>query len=443
MPNAGVDELRQDAAKIWTKADDIFQKADVEDRAMTEPEQAKYDAHMEEYEKILARAETKDRHERLEAGTPDTNPIASKVEFATCLQKPKCFHGPNAEKEAYAAGRWCAAAIFDHGPSIQWCKDAGVPMIQAAMSGTDNYTGGYVVAPVLEKGIIAEREERGIARRYCSVTPMASDVVQVPRTNGDCTAYPIGEIGTSTLSNPTLDMISLTAKKWGVDVIIANDLSDDSFISMADLVTQSAAWAFADAEDNVVFLGDGTGDYHNQIGIIATGAANHTNALYTALGGNTAFVTLDDADILGMLAKLHPKSWRGSVIFGSPVGISVSLWRLTRAAGGNTTADMVRAPGGVYAGMPIQPVEIMNSTVAAQVSTTGLLIMGNLNNAVRFGERRGMTMFVNPYLYSRTHQTLLQFTQRFAINCSGMGNNSSTAATRKKSHAIVLATPGS
>jgi HK97 family phage major capsid protein len=241
-------------------------------------------------------------------------------------------------------------------------------------------------------------------------------------------------------------MVGLTARKWGADVVVANDLSDDAVISLADMITRSAGWAFADAEDKCLFLGDGTSTYHGIVGIIATANDGvHSNALYTAIAGNTAFSTLDDADLLAMLGQMQVSAKRGARWFVSPEGKAASLDRLTRAAGGNTAAVLAAGIEQTYAGYPITEVEVMNSTLAAQTSTAGLVILANLDQAVMFGNRRGMTLFTNPYILGRQFQTVLTFSERFDVACPGMGNNTTTAgsAARRKSAAVVLKTPGS
>jgi HK97 family phage major capsid protein len=346
------------------------------------------------------------------------------------------FKGDNAEQSAYITGRWLAANFLDHKPSAKWLREHGV---KNALSTDSNEKGGIFVPIETETSIVRLVEEYGVFRRYAQVTPMASDrKVQPVRTAG-MTAYPVAETNTGnegsntgTKSEPSYTTAELVARKWKAWLKMSDELNEDSIISMADQVATEMALAFAYAEDNAGFNGDGTSAYHG-----ITGLMNALNAgsIYTAVAGNTAFSTLDYADFEGMAGKLPDFPGISPAWFISKEGYYASMHRLLSAAGGNDMNNLASGGGMTFLGHPVVFANVLNKVLTAQTSTK-ILAFGDLRMAALFGDRRGVSLSLTDQRYWDEDQIAIKATERFDINIHSKGTATAEGAI------LVMATPG-
>jgi HK97 family phage major capsid protein len=74
-------------------------------------------------------------------------------------------------------------------------------------------------------------------------------------------AYWIGRGAKPTQSDPAWNAIQLVAKEMGAYTKIGRQLNEDALIDLGEKVTENIAFAFAYAEDNAGFNGDGTSTY--------------------------------------------------------------------------------------------------------------------------------------------------------------------------------------
>jgi HK97 family phage major capsid protein len=350
------------------------------------------------------------------------------------VAKLRSFAGKDAERTAYAFGQWFLGALGNE-KSREWSKDHGYEFRNAMTEGFDS-KGGYLVPEEFDASIVDLRNEYGVARRELEVVPMMSDTKVVPRRSAGLTAYPVGEASTITASDKTGDNIRLVAKKWGVIARYSSELAEDAVISIADDLASEIAYAFAYAEDNSAFNGDGTSTYSGNVGF--------KNALLagskvTAATGNTSFGELDLADFHAMTAKAANWAWRagGPKWYISRAGYAASMERLQIAAGGNVVADV--ANGGVprFLGYPVVFCDIMNTTLGAQTSTDGLAYFGNARLAAKLGDRRGMALAQSTDVYFTTDEIAIRGTERFDIVVHDIGTASVSGSM------IMLSTPGS
>jgi len=352
----------------------------------------------------------------------------------------KAFKGPRAERNAFVAGQFLAASILKSPKAKAWCKDNGVPLRrEASLSEDSNDRGGVFVPNEMSLAIIRLVEEYGIARQYCQIESMASNTKTVPVRVAGMTAYPVAETktenegsNTGTKSQPEYTMIELVARKWKAWLKMSDELGEDSAIIVADQVAFECALAFAYAEDNALFNGDGTSTYHGIVGI-----SNVVNAgsKHTAIAGNTAFSTLDIDDFRTMKSKLPRYPGMQPAWFISPEGYSDSMERLMLAANGTLPSDIAAGGGLRFLGCPVVLSNVMNSTLTAQINTD-IAALGDLRLAVRFGDRRQMTLSATDQRYWDEDQVAIKATERFDINVHSKGTATDAGGV------MVLRTPG-
>jgi HK97 family phage major capsid protein len=349
--------------------------------------------------------------------------------------KLQAFQGPEAEADAYASGRWLLATIGKDDNSAEWCRTHGVGTEYGAMSTTDNQLGGYTVPTPMEVSIIALREEYGVFRRNAMVESMSSDVKSISRPTGGMTATFTGEGVTVAESESQWKNIELVCRKLMALTRMSKELSEDSVVSIADQVARDVAYAFALKEDQCGFLGDGTSTYGGINGLINAVLASST---YDAATGNTAFSTLDLADFQGMVGMLPQYAEAGAKWYISKIGFNASMAALQEAAGGNTRVDIAGGAVNQFLGYPVEMVQVMNTTTAAQTSTDGLVYFGNLALAATLASRTGVSLDTSDQVYFTTDQIAIKGTERFGINIHEGG-----AATGDAGPIIMLATPSS
>lgn len=344
--------------------------------------------------------------------------------------------GYSKEEQAYRMGRWAAAVIAKDIKSIAWCTEHGVEM--KAMTENVNTAGGFLVPDEFSTTLIDLREQYGVLRRHAHIEPMARDTKLIPRRTGGVTTYWVGEGATITASDMSLDQVGLTAKKLVALTVFSNELSEDSFISIGDMLAREIAYAFAKAEDAAGFNGDGTSTYggitgitQKFLGLSATRA--NIAGLHIADGNLPSEVLLADLvkvpGILPEYVDTDSCAWYMHKSYYWNVGM-----RLALAAGGVTAYEInntayTKSP--MLLGYPVIYVQSMTSAVGDAAATDLVTILfGDLSRAVALGDRKQTTLMPSEHYKFDTDQLAIRGTERLDINVHDIGNADSTAANR-------------
>jgi HK97 family phage major capsid protein/HK97 family phage prohead protease len=340
-----------------------------------------------------------------------------------------------AEEAAYRAGQFCRATIFGDTESARWCRDFGV---QLALAGHDmrqvrvltgSGAGQSVLIPdELALPIISLREAYGLARRLCYIHPMASDTASIPRDTGDVTAYFVGRESVPTANDPTFDNINLVARNVAAETRISNDYAEDSVINLADYVAQKHARSFASKEDECLINGDGTSTYGGIVGLRAllTEAGGRVGAVLVSTVTHNLYSEIDAGDLRAVIGTLPDfpginPSW----VVSKPASNAV-FGRLTDAAGGNSKSDLGAGMPDQWGGYPIVTTQSMPKTLGStDYNAVAMILFGDFRMGVVLGDRRGMTMIVDPYSLSSYQQTKIIHSERFDLNCHGVGDSTS------------------
>lgn len=329
--------------------------------------------------------------------------------------KRKVAHYDNPE-DAYVAGQFALATLFGSKKAGEFCRDRGIE-IKAAHSTFDNEKGGYMVPEVMETAIIRLVEERGVFRRNSFVYPMGADSVTIPRRSGGFTVYYPGEGKTLTASDLKLNQIKLAAKKAAILTAITSELDENDVATLASLITEEIAYAFAAAEDNEGFNGDGTSTYGGTVGLKNALLAG---AIQDAASGNVSVATLDLQDFRAAIAKMLVLPGMNPVWYMHSTVYHNAAARLMDAAGGNTSSDIAGGTVPMLLGYPVQFVQSMPSDSTISTSTICAYI-GDLRMATTFGTRRGVSIQSDSSVYFTSDQIAIRATQRYDINVHERG----------------------
>ncbi len=402
--------------------------ADGGERDLTADEATQYEAFKAEaaaLEKQIARAE---EVERLKAAMarPVEPVIADPAKPAASVRRPRYakLRHFKSEEDAYRSGMFLRSILYRDEKAADWCRENGVAVQRAAQVEGTNTLGGYLVPEEFSSAIIDLREQFGVFRQWARVIPMGRDTITVPRRTGGLTARAVGENAEITESNKTWDQVSLTARKWGVLVKYSTELAEDAVISIADDLAGEIAYAFATAEDDAGFNGDGTSTHHGIVGVVKKfedGTA--WKGKITAASTNDTFAEINATDVATVMAALPQYALGGARFYCSQPAFQLVFGRLAQAAGGNTIDTVSGAVRASYLGYPIVISQKM-PTSTGDLSGKVMLLFGDMRMAATMGDRRGISIMTSTERYFELDQIGIKGTERFDINVHDIGNTS-------------------
>ena len=426
-------ELRELAVQEAEAAREVSEKAEAEGRGLTEEEAYEFEKHLNKSDQLETQANRQERLEEKEKRLAEPVEKKSTPEIADGskieVSGPKlyragqlrAFTGPKAEVNAYRTGRFLLATVMNNAESKQWCRDHGIEL--RVQTESINSDGGFLVPDEMEQAIIDLREEYGMFRANAMIMPMSSDHMVIPRRSGGVTAYFVGETDATTESDMSWNQVELTAKELGALTRMSASVSEDSIISVADLLTRDMAWAFAKKEDECGLDGDGTSTYGGMVGIRTKFVdGNHTAGQDEGSSPYTAWShgTLSD-EIVGLMSLLPTYALPRAKWYISPAGKAGLLDAIALAAGGNTTQQIADGARPKFAGYPVVVSAAMPS---APTNGTVAFLFGDLSLSTTFGNRRGITIAKSSERYFEYRQIAIQATERFCIVNHDIGDTS-------------------
>lgn len=337
--------------------------------------------------------------------------------------------GPEIQAAYERAGHFILAAIFGQKASRDWLDRKGVPLRKAASEGIGT-AGGFLVPTELERAILDLRDSFGAFRRRALVWPMGADSSVFPRRTGTATAAFIGEGAVAGTTSTNMDAVNLTAKKLGAEVLVSNELDEDSIFDLVNYVAYELAWALANKEDDCAFNGDGTSQYGGMRGctFIANDGA-HAVAKTTAASGHNTFLTLDSTDLSTMQAGVRASAMPNAAWFMSVTGFAQTLSRISGGAGGGDISwadiDGIRTP--IWNAFPViltQKLPLISTTLTGKA----MMAFGDMRAAAVLGQRRGLTIKRSDERYVDTDQIGILVTERFDAAVHDMGDNTNAGS---------------
>lgn len=185
----------------------------------------------------------------------------------------RVFKGEGGDLRAYRFMQgFYANACFPRNQNIpalkrafEYAKEHGL-LQRAGQTEADPEAGGFTVQDEWSPEIIDLHEEFGVFRRYAGVEPMAAETKSIRRREGGLKFHAAGEGQDVEVEKKKWGAIKLVAKKWLCMAKISSELNEDSMVNQGDDLAYEMTLAWAELEDNLGFLADGTGSSDNETG---------------------------------------------------------------------------------------------------------------------------------------------------------------------------------
>ncbi len=429
-----IGELTTQLTATRLAVDEISNTCEAESRDMTKEEIAKQETLLNECTRLLDNIESRQAVEAIDARKAVSKRIVkseegrvmqpgtpARIELPKSQARLRAFRGPDADKHAYYAGKWCSAYIYENEEARTWCREHGVE--SRVMQEGVLEKGGATVPDVLESAIIDLRDEYSLARREANLTVMSSDVQIIPRRTGGVTAYFPGELVATTESDMAWDNVTLTAKEVSALTRISKSLTEDSIINMADKVAFEMGYAFAVKEDECLVNGDGTNATYGGITGFRTAMIDgtHGGAIIEATANDDEFDELLLPDIISIIGPLAQFASRTPKWYMSQNAWGVAILRLVSALGGNAIQNVQQGMDKVFMGYPVEISASMPGYTATNWNDEVMIAFGDLSMAATMGTRRGVTIEVDRSRYLEYRQFGVLGTERFDIVVHDLG----------------------
>jgi HK97 family phage major capsid protein len=324
-------------------------------------------------------------------------------------------------EDAYKVGMWFKAKSGD-AEAKRWCQDHGVEA--RAMGSTSANSGSAVVPDVLSSTVIRLVDQYSAFAQNATSVTMPSDVLQFPRRTGGTTAYWIDENTAITASDPTMNQVSLTARKVSGAVVIASELLADSIVSISDFIATELGLSLANAVEAAAWSGNpanapgvaGLVTSHTG-GLLASSGATYAASLVTAAGDTPDEVT--KANLLAMMAAVPQHSRQGAKWFCSPFFFATCMQALDLNQGGSV--GLSQGMGLTFLGSPV----VLTDRLPSGADSTGavMALYGNMANSSYYGVRQSIEIASSDQVNFLSDQTVIRAVARVAIAHPNLGTS--------------------
>lgn len=369
-----------------------------------------------------------------ELNTSLTKQIKSllRTNFARIKTPDNMYNGFWGDLEtAKTAGMVIMASVYKSEKAKSWLDDRGITLEkftedkEKAQEGSE--TAGAILVPTeLIANLILLIEKYGVFRRNALEWPMSSDSGVAPKLSAGLTVFCPGGGVAPSASSPTFQGVGLNAKKWITLTALDSELTEDAVIAIGEVVGFLIGQAFAQKEDEVGFLGDGTSTYFGHTGIgPAILAVDDTPANIKSLviGSGNAWTNLTLADFeknLGTIpdyADNGDLKWYAHRMFYYTVMVKLAL-----AAGGVSSLEILQGKVTGQRNFLYYPVELTQAMPKATAADQIATIFGNLRLGAYLGDRRKLTIDRSSERYFDADQVAIRGTERVAPAIHGVGD---------------------
>jgi HK97 family phage major capsid protein len=295
------------------------------------------------------------------------------------------------------------------------------------MGSTSANSGSSAVPDVLSSTVIRLVDQYSAFAQNATSVTMPSDVLLFPRRTGGTTAYWVDENVAITASDPTMNQVTLTAKKVTGAVVVASELLQDSIVSIADFVAAELGLSLANAVEAAAWSGNPSNapgvaglvtSYAGGLIKQTSSAYDYAASLVTAAGDTPDEVT--KANLLAMMAAVPQHSRQGAKWFCSPFFFATCMQALDLNQGGSV--GLSQGMGLTFLGSPV----VLTDRLPSGADSTGVVmaLYGNMANSSYYGIRQGIEIASSDQVNFLSDQTVIRAVARVAITHANLGTSS-------------------
>lgn len=292
--------------------------------------------------------------------------------------------------------------------------------------------GSVLTRPEFANTLLRNVEEYGVFRANALIWPMGAETVHIPRRSGGLSVYWEGEAEAGTETDPSFQLLGMTAKKMLMLHQHSSELSMDAVISLADILMTEFALAIATEEDRIGFNGDGSGGnspgFAGFVGVLgaaanataATADANFVPHLVNGAAGANLTTEITEASLRAMTGKLH--TWaRGNAKWYMHRSVHADLDGIQMGTSGGSVVKYQDPRSPTIMGYPVVDTEAL--PVSPSAATTKVMALGDLRRSWILGDRMSPEMETSEHYAFNTDQLTVRMKARvgfLAAHANGM-----------------------
>lgn len=269
--------------------------------------------------------------------------------------------------------------------------------------------GGFLVPTDSRNTILSLMEMYGLGRQSCTILPMGSNELTLPKLTSGVRVFWIGEGKTIQETQPSFGELKLIVKKMAALVPVTSELLDDSSIAIANLLATLFAQALAKEEDRVVFMGNVPVNSDPFNGVMFDPDVK----VYTMPATKTSFNDITADDLANVIAGLSKTLIQGAQFYMHRTVFNV-IRKLKDTQGNYIYSEPNGNDPGMIWGYPYTLTESLPSITDSAVSTK-FIFFGNLKHYY-IGDRKKMSIARSEHVGFASDKIYLRVIQR-----EGMG----------------------
>jgi HK97 family phage major capsid protein len=282
---------------------------------------------------------------------------------------------------------------------------------KTALSSTD------IPLPVGYSGEVVELvAEYGAARKFGTVYPLGSGVVNLPRLKTDTTFTVLAQATAITEKSPQTEWVTFTPEKFGGLIRLPAEIDADSIVPMGQFLARYSARNIARVEDWNFFMGTGTvGTVNGDVEGLCVSTVSNSKTVASGTLASPSEFTL--AHLRSVRAKCDAAALQNAAYYMHP-SFEQLLSNLNTAGDKPYNANGIM--GATLDGYPIRWVDVMLPYLTTDVVSKVHVLFGDASYQY-LGVRGGISFATSTEAGFATDEVLVRCMERFTIGLMATG----------------------
>jgi len=325
------------------------------------------------------------------------------------------------EDDARCFGLFIASTVGKDARAGEALSGEMKSVYERAMGGADSAEGSGVVPIEYGRRIQRLVESFGVYSANALRQSMPSDQMTFQRRTKGLKVFKTGQNKDATASDMGFDTVNLNADEWNALALYPKALEDDSAGVVGEMVALEIAQAFAYQVDHCGFVGDGTPDDLDVMGIttrlLMLNGVDDGGGL--VLGSGNLWSELVEDDFLKLISLLPQYQGIAPAFYCSNPFFWQVMAPIQMLKGGINRADFAQGPTLQFLGYPVRITQVMPRAAA---NSTIPVLFGDLRLSSTHGSRKELMIEESRDVKFIQRQVAVLGTQRHAISNHSLGD---------------------